>query len=54
MKDINLSDEDIQNLQRLKIEFDELYEVNTWTIDDLDGFREIGTEFISILSKYLN
>ncbi|WP_027003794.1 hypothetical protein [Hugenholtzia roseola] len=56
MKTINLSDEDFEKLTRLLSEHDELYgdeNETVWSFDDVENLRQIGTEFISILSPYL-
>lgn len=56
MKTINLSDKDFEKLVKLASEHDEIYgneNETVWDFDDLENLRQIGTEFISILSVYL-
>ncbi len=56
MKTINLSDEDFEKLVKLSLEHGKIYgdeNETVWSFDDLEGLRQIGTEFISILSVYL-
>jgi hypothetical protein len=55
MKTINLSDEDFEKLVQLSAELDKIYgdENTTWNFDDVDDMRQVGTEFIWLLSKYL-
>ncbi|GAB4339545.1 MAG: hypothetical protein OHK0038_18700 [Flammeovirgaceae bacterium] len=56
MKTISLSDEDFKKLVELWIEHDKIYgdeNETVWSFDDLESLRQIGTEFISILSVYL-
>lgn len=53
MKTINLTDDEVNRLIELANENNSLNELENWTITDLDNFREIGSEFINILQKYL-
>lgn len=56
MKTIHLSDEDFEKLQHLVKEHDIIYgdeNETVWSFNDLEDLRQIGTEFISILSVYL-
>jgi hypothetical protein len=54
MKTIILNDLEIKKLLDLISQNNELYEIENWSISNLDAFREIGTEFITILHKHLN
>jgi hypothetical protein len=54
MKTIIINDSELKRLLELITHNDTLYEIDNWSISDLDAFREIGTEFISILQKQLN
>jgi hypothetical protein len=56
MKTINLPDEVFEKLVKLSSEHDEIYgneNETVWSFEDLESLRQIGTEFISILSVYL-
>ncbi len=56
MKTINLSDEDFEKLLHLSMEHDEIYgneNETVWNFDDVENLRQIGTEFISLLTTYL-
>lgn len=54
MKTIILNNSEVKMLRELISQNNELYEIQNWSINDLDAFREIGTEFISILKEHLN
>ena len=56
MKKINLSDEYFEKLLKLSSEHDEIYgdeNETIWDFQDLENLRQIGTEFISLVSVYL-
>jgi hypothetical protein len=53
MKTIILTESEVKKLLELNSQNNELYEIENWSINDLDAFRELGTEFISILQKHL-
>lgn len=54
MKTIILNDSEVKKLLELISQNNELYEIENWSISDLDAFREIGTQFISILQEHFN
>lgn len=56
MKTINLSDKDFEKLVQLSKEHDKIYgneNETVWNFDDVENLRQIGTEFIFLLSTYL-
>lgn len=56
MKTIILSDEDFEKLVALSQQHEQIYgdeNETVWNMNDLENLRQIGTEFIWILSKYL-
>ncbi len=54
MKTISFNEREISELEKLINNFDQLYQIENWTIDDLDEFREIGSEIIQILKEKIN
>lgn len=55
MKTIQISEQKFKQIQRLYKEYSEIYgdENAVWDIDDLDGLRQIGQEFMEIFSNHL-
>lgn len=51
MKTLILKEKELIKMQELIKSFDDLYEIENWTIEDLDEFRIIGTEIIKILKN---
>lgn len=54
MKNIQISERKFKQVQQLYKEYSELYgdENTVWDIDDLDGLRQIGQEFMEIFADY--
>ena len=56
MKTLSLSDKDFEKLVKLSLEHQAMYgdeNETVWDFEDLENLRQIGTEFISIISVYL-
>jgi len=51
MKTLIFKEKEIIKMQELIKNFEDLYEIENWTIEDLDKFRVIGTEIIKILKN---
>jgi|AntAceMinimDraft_17_1070374.scaffolds.fasta_scaffold00511_9 hypothetical protein len=54
MKKLEITDIDYKKIINLIKKNDELYEIENWTIDDLNAFRIIGTKLINLINEYIN